>query len=72
MGYSQWGHKRVRHDLVIEQQQQHLYMLYLSISLLFLISFPYYFYIECVMVINFAIKSKGFMILRCSATDLVK
>ena len=68
--YSQWGHKRVRHDLVIEQQ--HLCMLYLSISLLFLFSFPYYFYTECVMVVNFAIKSKGFMILRCSATDLVK
>ena len=22
MGYSPWGHKRVRHDLVTEQQQQ--------------------------------------------------
>ena len=25
MGYSPWGHKRVRHDLVSKQQQQQLH-----------------------------------------------
>ena len=31
-GYSLWGHKRVGHDLVTEQQKQSLFMRHYSIS----------------------------------------
>ena len=34
MGYSPWGHKRVGHDLVTEQQQQYKITLVLQIEYL--------------------------------------